>query len=52
MRSPEGNERQVLTLPVINDTIRRGKTRLEGTHDRGEIGLREVGCRAGKEVEA
>ena len=52
MRSLEGTGRQVLTLLVIDNTIRRGKTRLEGTHDRGEIGLRELGHQRGKEVEA
>ena len=51
MRSLEGTGRQAFTLSVIDDTIRRGTTKLEGTHNWVEIGLRESG-RLGVEEEA
>ena len=49
---PRGTGRRGLSLPVVGGTSGRGTTRREGTSDRVEIGLRELGRPGAKEVEA
>ena len=47
---PRGAGRRGLSLPVVGGTSRRGTTGHEGTSDRVEIGLRELGRPRAEEV--